>query len=136
MFSKKNQDNSLGTYTQQNTISYGTIIKGDIQSEGDFRIEGTVHGNVITKGKVVIGKTGLLNGTLKSVNSDIEGHFKGKLILTETLSIKSTAKIEGEVEVGKLSVEPGAIFNAVCLMKGTVKELINSEQESKKEQSA
>lgn len=107
---------------QQNTIAKGTIFTGDIVSDGDFRIEGTVQGNVKTPGKVVLGKTGIINGTLKGANADIEGKFSGKLILSDTLSLKSSAFVEGEVEVGKLAVEPGANFNATCLMNGSRKE--------------
>ncbi len=111
--------------SQQNTIAKGTVITGDIISEGDFRIEGSIQGNIKTPGKVVIGKTGVINGTLKSTNADIEGKFMGKLILSDTLSLKSSAHVEGEVEVGKLAVEPGATFNATCVMKGALKELNN-----------
>lgn len=104
--------------SQQNTIAKGTTITGDVVGEGDFRIEGTVEGNIKTPGKIVIGRTGVVNGTLKSANADIEGSFSGKLVLTDTLSLKSSAVVEGEAEVGKLAVEPGATFNATCAMKG------------------
>jgi cytoskeletal protein CcmA (bactofilin family) len=77
------------TYSQQNLIAKGSTITGDIISDGDFRIEGNIQGNLKTPGKVVIGKTGLINGTLKSSNADIEGKFSGKLIISDTLSLKS-----------------------------------------------
>jgi cytoskeletal protein CcmA (bactofilin family) len=128
------------TYSQQNSIALGTTITGDLISEGDFRVEGNIQGNLKTSGKVVIGKTGLINGTLKASNAEVEGRFSGKLMLTDTLSLKSSAYVEGEVEVGKLAVEPGATFNAKCLMKGAVKELNKSgstgQSESEKEHSA
>lgn len=128
------------SYSQQNLIAQGTTITGDIISEGDFRIEGTIQGNLKTPGKVVIGKTGVINGTLKAANSDIEGNFSGKLIISDTLSLKSSAQVDGEVEVAKLAVEPGASFNATCTMKGSIKELnkrgATGRQESEKEQSA
>ncbi len=108
---------------QQNTIAKGTTITGDIISDGDFRIEGTVLGNIKTPGKVVLGKTGVINGTLKGANADIEGKFSGKLTLTDTLSLKSSAFVEGEVQVAKLAIEPGAAFNATCIMTGSLKEL-------------
>jgi len=128
------------TYSQQNLIAQGTTITGDIISEGDFRIEGNIQGNLKTPGKVVIGKTGIINGTLKGANADIEGKFSGKLIISDILSLKSTAHVEGEVEVGKLAVEPGATFNATCMMKGSIKELnkggATGRPQSEKEQSA
>ncbi|MEZ4792919.1 MAG: polymer-forming cytoskeletal protein [Gelidibacter sp.] len=122
------------TVTQQNAIAKGSTITGDIVSDGDFRIEGTIQGNVKTPGKVVIGKTGIIKGTLTSANADIEGKFSGKLILSDTLSLKSTAHVEGEVEVAKLAVEPGATFNATCVMKGAIKELGNGGQRPQPQQ--
>lgn len=107
---------------QQNSIAKGTTITGDIMSDGDFRIEGTIQGNVKTPGKVVLGKTGVINGTLEGANADIEGKFSGKLILSDTLALRGSAFVEGEVVVGKLAVEPGATFNATCIMKGSLKE--------------
>ena len=129
MFSSDNKKSkhlaTMETSTQQNIIAHGTKIVGDIASQGPFRIDGTVEGNIKTSGKVVIGKTGFIKGTLQGENADFEGKFSGKLILSGTLSLKSTAHIEGEVHTSKLAVEPGATFNATCSMKGTVKALSN-----------
>ena len=127
MFSdKKSIKMAADSISQQNTIAKGTTITGDIISEGDFRIEGNIQGNIKTPGKVVIGRTGMVNGTLKSANADIEGKFSGKLLLSDTLSLKSSAYVEGEVEVSKLAVEPGATFNATCAMKGSKPEFSRS----------
>jgi len=133
---KKGKMAGTETYSQQNLIAQGTTITGDIISEGDFRIEGNIQGNLKTPGKVVVGKTGAINGTLKATNADIEGKFSGKLLISDTLSLKSSARVEGEVEVGKLAVEPGATFNATCAMKGTVKEMNKGEQRSQTEKTA
>lgn len=128
------------TYSQQNLFAQGTTITGDIVSSGDFRVDGTIQGNLKTPGKVVIGKSGIINGTLKAANADIEGKFSGKLMISDTLSLKTSAWVDGEVEVGKLAVEPGASFNATCIMKGSIKELnkdgAKGRSESEKEQSA
>ena len=121
----KKQKSAMETTTQQNIIAYGTTIVGDIASKGPFRIDGSVEGNIKTNGKVVIGKQGKVKGTLEGANVDVEGHFSGKLLLKGTLSLKSSAHIEGEVVVNKLSVEPGATFNATCNMKGAIKALNN-----------
>jgi len=117
----------METSTQQNIIAQGTKIVGDIVSQGPFRIDGTIEGNVKTSGKVVVGKTGFIKGTLQGENADFEGKFSGKLILSGTLSLKSTANIEGEVHISKLAVEPGATFNATCSMGGAVKPLAAGE---------
>ena len=125
MFTENKKSNS-NSFSQQNTIAQGTTFNGDLTSEGDFRVEGIVNGSLNTSGKVVIGKTGSVEGVLTCDNADVEGKVKGTLNVSETLNLRSSAHIEGEVQIGKLSVEPGAIFNATCLMKGSVvKELKN-----------
>ena len=137
--SKKEKSANQGSNNQQNMITQGTSFVGDIISEAGFRVEGNVNGTIKTSGKVVVGKTGVINGSLNGVNADFEGGFSGKLKLSGTLTLRASAYVEGEVEVVKLAVEPGATFNANCIMKGGVKELNNIEQqrqESKTEKTA
>ena len=121
MFSDKNTREHENPGSGQNRINDGTKLKGNVTSNGYFRIDGEIEGNVKTPSKVVIGKTGVVIGTLICENADIEGKVKGVLDIEGTLSLKSTANIEGEVVTGKLAVEPGATFNATCLMKGSKK---------------
>lgn len=137
MFSdnKKAKSTTAGV-NQQNRIAQGTKIVGDLNSEGGFRIDGEIEGNVNTKGKVVIGPSGKINGTLICSNADIEGKFYGTLKVSGILSLKSTATVQGDVEVGKLAVEPNATFNATCVMKGTVKELNGDSGQKQAEKTA
>ncbi|GGX32046.1 bactofilin family protein [Aquimarina muelleri] len=139
MFSDNKKGRDQGNVTDfsrnQNKISEGTKIVGDIISEGGFRIEGTIEGTFKTTGKVVVGTSGFINGTLECSDADFEGKFSGTLIVSNTLSLKPTAHIEGEVTVGKLAVEPGANFNASCSMKGGVKSLSKPISEQKTGQS-
>ncbi len=114
-----------------NVVAKNTTIIGDIISEGDFRIDGTLEGNIKTKGRVIIGISGSVKGKIDAVNSDIEGKFSGDLLVQETLTIKATAIISGDVVIGKLSVEPGATFNASCSMRGAIKELNKPNEQQK-----
>lgn len=136
MFS--NQKNSKFTpeiSKEQNRISAGTIITGDIEAKGGFRIEGTLKGTLKTAGKVVISKGGFIQGNLDCQNADFEGKFSGKLTVHETLTLRSSAVIEGEVIAGKLAIEPGAAFNASCEMKGALKN-IKKDEKKQNERSA
>ena len=114
-----------------NVVAKNTAIIGDIISEGDFRIDGNLEGNIKTKGRVIIGVSGSVKGKIDAVNSDIEGKFSGDLLVQETLTIKATAIISGDVVIGKLSVEPGATFNASCSMRGAIKELNKPNEQQK-----
>lgn len=132
MFSENKKDKQMTEgSTSQNIVAQGTKMVGDFNSEGDFRIDGTIEGNIKTTGKVVVGKAGLIKGTLNGTDAYFEGKFSGKLALSGTLTLKSSAHIEGEVVVGKLAVEPGATFNVTCAMKGTVKDINHGEQQPK-----
>ncbi len=119
---------------ERNIIGNNTSIVGDIISEGDFRIDGKVEGSIKTTGRVVIGKSGEIKGKIDCRNADIEGKFSGELVVSSLLTLKATARIFGEVIISKLSVEPGAEFNATCSMKSSVKELKN--EQTKKEKTA
>ena len=102
---------------QPNRIERSTKITGEIVSEADFRIDGTLEGTITTTGKVVIGKEGVINGNVNCSFADVEGKFSGKIEVKESLSLKSTSSVEGVVIIGKLIVESGASFNAKCSMR-------------------
>lgn len=122
----KTKESPLG---KTNRIVEGTQIKGDINSKADFRLDGILIGNYVSTGKLVIGPSGEVQGDVKCKSVDIEGKFSGNLEVTELLSIRSTAHIKGDVVVGKLAVEPGAIFEATCVMKSNLKTLNNEQSE-------
>jgi cytoskeletal protein CcmA (bactofilin family) len=99
-----------------NLIGIGTEITGDINSNGDIRIDGTLNGNLITKGKVVIGETGKVKGEISCKNSDVSGTVEGKLIVSQLLSLKVTARVNGDMQTNKLAIEPGSKFTGNCNM--------------------
>jgi cytoskeletal protein CcmA (bactofilin family) len=134
MFDKKTKP-----YTEQlgktNRIVEGTKIEGNIHSVADFRLDGELIGNFKSDGKLVVGPLGSIIGDFECKNADIEGNFRGKIEVEELLNLKSTAIIEGNVIVGKLAVEPGALFTATCSMKNNVKNLIPNEAKESKQKS-
>jgi cytoskeletal protein CcmA (bactofilin family) len=102
--------------TTINLISNGTDITGDIKSNGDIRIDGTLKGNLNTKGKVVIGPTGKVNGEVICKNSEVSGNVEGKITVSQLLNLKASSKVIGDIATSKLSVEPGAVFSGNCRM--------------------
>jgi cytoskeletal protein CcmA (bactofilin family) len=109
--------------TSVNLIGSGTKIVGDITSAGDVRIDGYLTGNIIIAGKFVLGPNGLVEGNVTSVNADISGEIKGTITVSETLSLKSTARINGDLLTAKLVIEPGALFTGTCNMGAKVKNI-------------
>ncbi len=99
-----------------NIIGVGTQITGDVKSNSDIRVDGSLTGKLITKGKVVIGESGRVNGEINCKNSDVEGTIEGKIKVTELLSLKTKAKIKGDIIAAKLAIEPGCQFSGNCDM--------------------
>jgi cytoskeletal protein CcmA (bactofilin family) len=102
-----------------NLISNGTDIIGDIKSNGDIRIDGSLTGTLNTKGKVVIGTTGKVNGEVICKNSEVAGIIEGKISVGQLLNLKASSKIHGDIATSKLSIEPGAVFSGNCKMTDT-----------------
>ena len=106
-----------------NIIRKGTEIKGDITCAGDIRIDGILHGSLISEGKLVVGTTGIVDGEVTCKNADVSGKIKAKLIVKELLQLKSSANILGDINTNKLSIEPGANFTGTCNMGSVVKDM-------------
>jgi cytoskeletal protein CcmA (bactofilin family) len=99
-----------------NILGAGTIVKGEISANGDFRIDGTLIGTINAKGKLVVGATGNVEGEIICQNADFSGSIKANVNVLEMLSLKSTSKLIGDISVNKLSIEPGAQFSGSCNM--------------------
>jgi cytoskeletal protein CcmA (bactofilin family) len=100
-----------------NIINAGTTILGDLTSDGDMRIDGTVKGYIQCKSRLVLGNTAKVEGDIKSSNLEISGFVDGNIMVAELLTVKSTAKINGDITAAKLIIEAGAEFNGSCSMK-------------------
>ena len=119
-----------------NTIGAGTIVTGDIQSKGDIRLDGILKGSVNTSGKVVLGKEGIIEGDVMCNSADISGTLKAKITVSQLLSLKATAKLNGEIITNKLSIEPGAAFTGSCSMGAVIKDIKDAGKTEQKEKTA
>src|SRR5690554_3642720 len=116
---KSSSKSSTSTSGSLNSLVGGTNVKGDISCENDIGIDGTLTGNLSCKGKVIIGNAGRVEGIVSCVNCVIEGTFDGELNVSENLSVKESAKVNGDVVTDKLIIQSGAVFNVHCSMKNT-----------------
>lgn len=119
-----------------NTIGTGTVVTGDIQSKGDIRIDGILKGSINTSGKIVLGKEGVVEGDVVCNSADISGNIKAKITVSQLLSLKSTAKLNGDIITNKLSIEPGASFTGSCSMGAVIKDIKDGGRTEKKEKTA
>lgn len=116
MFNAKQEAPKAQNPNATNQFCEGTVIEGEVKSTNDIRLDGTIHGNVVSSARVVIGQKGNLDGELRCQNADISGTVKGRVTVQDMLFLKATAFIEGDIIATKLVVEAGARFNGSCSM--------------------
>lgn len=114
--SKSGSTPSGGGGHSLNTISQGTVVEGTLKAKNDIRIDGTIKGKLEGEAKVIIGPTGFIEGEVSCDNAVIEGKFSGTLRVREMLNLRETAEVDGDVTTGKLTVQPGCVFNVNCSM--------------------
>ncbi len=116
-----------------NLMGAGTEIVGNITSNSDIRIDGSLSGNLKTKGKVVIGETGSVLGEIHCKNADVDGRIEGKIVVAELLSLKAPSDIKGDIVAKKLAIEPGAKFTGNCKMSVDTPQINAAPKEPEKE---
>src|SRR6476469_5270803 len=109
-YSEKNYSNSA------TLISSGTSLKGDVKSESDLRIDGTIHGNVYSSAKIIVGPSGFVEGNIEGANADITGKVAGNIAVKDLLQLRGDSVVDGNIIAAKLQIDPTAIFNGKCQM--------------------
>ena len=97
-------------------ISQGTVITGEITSPYDIRVDGTFEGKVQTRGRVVVGEAADVKGDVICENIDLWGKMDGNMFVKNTLALKEGCTVNGNLNVRRLSVELGSVFNGNCRM--------------------
>ena len=133
MFNNKNKTEMIQEKTNgtgATLISAGTTLKGDMSSNSDLRIDGTVIGNIESSSKVIIGGTGIVEGDITATQTDISGKVSGNIRAKELLQLRDESMVTGNLYAGKLQIEPTATFNGQCFMGANIVEMNNNEQQA------
>ena len=94
-----------------NAAMQGSLVFSD---PVNLRINGKFEGNLDTKGKLTIGQAAEIKADIIGENITISGNIKGNIKATEIVRLLSTAQVIGNIEVPKISIDEGAIFNGKC----------------------
>lgn len=124
MSKEKNNTGGSGSGVVYNSLTHGSKIIGKVIADKDFRVDGEIEGDIICTGKVVVGQKGILKGSIECTYAEILGKIDGKVNVTETLSLRENAIVNGDICTKVLIVEPKAVFNGTCTMgAGAAKEV-------------
>jgi cytoskeletal protein CcmA (bactofilin family) len=119
MFGRKEETQKNQSIQVLNSIAAGTIIEGNIRTEGDLRVDGKVIGNIICKGRLVSGPSSEILGDILCVNGNLEGMCRGNIQVNEVLKVAKSANIDGIISTKKLTVEEGAVVQAKINMSNS-----------------
>ncbi|MFL5747324.1 MAG: polymer-forming cytoskeletal protein [Niastella sp.] len=141
MFNQKSKSETSSEVSAPGTgaatiIAAGTTLKGDISSNGDIRIDGSLQGNIQCQAKVVIGSNGSVEGDISGQTADIMGKVAGTIKVKELLQLKGGSNVNGNLYAGKLQIEPSANFNGQCHMTTAINGQVNEVAASRKEKEA
>ena len=124
----KEKDSLAGLGVTYNSLTHGSKIIGKIIADKDFRIDGEIEGEIICKGKVVIGKQGFLKGSIQCAFAEILGKIEGEIDVSDTLSLRENSLVIGDIKTKVLVVEPKAVFHGTCsMLKEAIKQENNTE---------
>ena len=117
MFSKdKSNPLEKATPNSATLISAGTVLQGDLSSDTDLRIDGTIYGNVSSKAKIIVGPEGLVEGNVQGVQADVAGRIKGNISVKDLASLRAKSNVQGNISALSLQIEAGALFNGQSIM--------------------
>lgn len=97
-------------------ISGGVTIKGDISASTDLRIDGQVNGTIYSRGRIVVGESAELTGTVLCNETDFRGKLEGDLYVRDTMTLREASSINGSFASHKLQVNLGASIDGNCKM--------------------
>lgn len=124
MFTKKTNTHAGDqAATSVAIIGAGHHINGNMESQGDLRIDGSIKGDVHCKSKVLIGAGGNVEGSIHCQEADIAGTVTGNIHTKGLLVLKGNANIAGDIHTIKLMMEPSVSFNGQCHMGANIVEL-------------
>ncbi|MCP4460041.1 MAG: polymer-forming cytoskeletal protein [Cytophagales bacterium] len=123
MFNKTEKKVAAEEVSNSNIIGKGTTLTGDLETFGNLRVEGKLKGNIKSKSKIAFGQSSEVDGNVHAQNAEIAGHVSGTVEISETLVLKASAVIDGDIVTNKLLVESGATFNGSCKMGVKSKEI-------------
>ena len=108
--------NTVSNSPAVNIVSEGTNVTGNVHAKADIRVSGTIEGEALSKGKLIITNVGKVTGNITSSDADIAGKVEGEVRVSNKLILRKSAVIDGNIYTKTLIVEEGAAINGACRM--------------------
>jgi len=107
-----------GDGTMNTLVGHGTVFEGTLNVSSSMRVDGKITGQVTCSDSLLVGKTGVLEASVKVKNATVGGRVDGDIVASEVVILESNSTVLGDVTTKKLIIEEGAVFNGTCHMSG------------------
>jgi cytoskeletal protein CcmA (bactofilin family) len=97
-------------------IGVGMTIRGDIETAGVVKVEGTVEGHVVAATQVLVAKGGIVKGDVETREAIIGGEVAGAVAARERVEIQAGATVQGDITTRRIAVAEGATLNGQIRM--------------------
>lgn len=98
----------------KNVIAAGTVVEGNILTDGELLLDGTVKGDIRTNGRLIVSDDAFVEGNIYAAQADVAGRITGTVECTGLLVIKASCVINGDIITKSLNVESGSTFDGRC----------------------
>lgn len=100
---------SKNTEKLESLIGTNSKFKGDIDTKGTLRIDGSMEGNV-NADWVILGEKACLKGDVTARGIIVGGRVDGNLRAKEIVEVKAKGLVYGDISTSKLTIAEGGIF--------------------------
>ena len=115
MFGKKTTDSNID-HTITTLIGEGCTIQGNIASKDYIKIDGNILGDLTVEGGVILGEKGHITGNVRSNEVIAYGKIEGD-VHADSLHLKSSCSILGNIETQRLQIDSGAVYQGGVTMQ-------------------
>ncbi|MCB0358204.1 MAG: polymer-forming cytoskeletal protein [Bdellovibrionales bacterium] len=95
-------------------IGAGTVIEGKLSFDAPVRIDGTLHGEVVSSSTLIVGEQGSVVATLEVGSLVVMGHVQGNVIAKDLVEIRAGGRLDGDIRTKRIAIEDGGIFEGSC----------------------
>ncbi len=107
---RKIHDDALGVTGAETIIGAGVVVHGDLKSQSDIMIDGSLEGSITTTGDVTIGVNAQIKANVEGDNVTIAGHLTGNIRSTGETTIRETGQVDGDITARGIAISSGGIF--------------------------
>ncbi|MCP4726065.1 MAG: polymer-forming cytoskeletal protein [bacterium] len=97
-------------------VGTGIYVEGNLTVHGSIQVEGTLKGNLMVTGLLIVPKEGVVEGNITVKEAVIDGTVNGNLTATHNVILNTGATLNGDLYTGKVTLSEGSKFNGKCTM--------------------